>query len=80
MLSELGKKYWVPPTRATLAGAAWLPRGAAGTGVGDEVSAGWDGFHPAVPGADFPWTSATTYGTRGSIPKTAPSIHVRNLQ
>lgn len=32
MLSELGKKYWVPPTRATLAGAAWLPRGAAGTG------------------------------------------------
>lgn len=35
MLSELGKKYWVPPTRATLAGAAWLPRGAAGTGVGD---------------------------------------------
>ena len=35
MLSELGKKYWVPPTRATLAGAACLPRGAAGTGVGD---------------------------------------------
>lgn len=35
MLSELGKKYRVPPTRATLAGAAWLPRGAAGTGVGD---------------------------------------------
>lgn len=33
MLSELGKKYWVPPTRATLAGAAWLPRGAAGTGL-----------------------------------------------
>jgi len=33
MLSELGKKYWVPPTRATLAGAAWPPRGAAGTGL-----------------------------------------------
>lgn len=33
MLSELGKKYWVPPTRTTLAGAAWLPRGAAGTGL-----------------------------------------------
>lgn len=33
MLSELAKKYRVPPTRATLAGAAWLTRGAAGTGL-----------------------------------------------
>ena len=41
MLSELGKKYWVPPTRATLAGAAWLPRGAAGTGAGDGGGLYW---------------------------------------
>lgn len=46
MLSELGKKYWDPPTRATLAGAAWLPRGAAGTGlvmVGSSLVSGFTG-------------------------------------
>lgn len=46
------------------------------------AGAGWDSFHPAVPGADFPWTPATTYGTQGSGPKMepAPSIDLRNHQ
>lgn len=44
------------------------------------VSAGWDSSCPAVPGANFPWMSPTTYGTQGSCPKMepVPTIDLRN--
>lgn len=43
---------------------------------------GWDRFHPAVPGTDFPWMSRATYGTQGTGPKmvAAFSSDMRNHQ